>query len=62
VPTLGIFGEHDNIVHPNQSRDLATGVPHARIQMMPGSRHFPMLDEPEPFRKALLDFLMDKDE
>lgn len=61
VPTLGIFGEHDNIVHPNQSRDLATGVPHARIQMMPGSRHFPMLDEPELFRKTLLDFLMDQD-
>jgi pimeloyl-ACP methyl ester carboxylesterase len=62
VPTLGIFGEHDNIVNPNQSRELTSGLPHARIQMMPRSRHFPMLDEPELFRKTLLDFLLDEDD
>jgi pimeloyl-ACP methyl ester carboxylesterase len=62
VPTLGIFGEHDNIVNPNQSKELANGLPHARIQMMSHSRHFPMLDEPELFRETLLDFLLDKDE
>lgn len=59
VPAMGIFGAHDNIVDPNQSHELAEGVPQSRIQMMPNSRHFPMLDEPELFRKTLLDFLMD---
>jgi len=58
VPTLGVFGEHDNIVHPGQAKVLAAGVPHARIQMMPHSRHFSMIDEPELFRKTLLDFLV----
>jgi pimeloyl-ACP methyl ester carboxylesterase len=57
VPTLGIFGKHDNIVNPNQARVLAAGIPHAQIEMMPESRHFPMLDEPERFRKTLLEFL-----
>ena len=26
VPTLGIFGEHDNIVNPNQSRELRKSI------------------------------------
>ena len=60
VPTLGIFGEHDNIVNPNQSKALLDGVPHAHVQMMQNSRHFSMLDEPELFRRTLLDFLVDK--
>jgi pimeloyl-ACP methyl ester carboxylesterase len=57
VPTLGIFGVQDNIVNPNQAEILAASVPRSQIKMMPNSRHFPMLDEPEPFREALLSFL-----
>jgi pimeloyl-ACP methyl ester carboxylesterase len=57
VPTLGVFGAQDNIVNPNQAEILATGVPQSYIEMMPYSRHFPMLDEPEPFRETLLSFL-----
>jgi pimeloyl-ACP methyl ester carboxylesterase len=57
APTLGIFGAQDNIVNPNQAEVLAAGVPQSQIEMMPNSRHFPMLDEPEPFRKALVSFL-----
>jgi len=60
MPTLGIFGEHDNIVHPGQSKVLAQGVPHARIQMLSLSRHFAMLDEPGLFRRTLIDFLLDE--
>lgn len=61
VPTLGIFGKHDNIVDPRQSEILTAGVPQSQIKMMPNSRHFPMLDEPELFRKTLLEFLSDND-
>lgn len=56
VPTLGVFGLQDNIVNPNQAEILATGVPQSQIEMMPNSRHFPMLGEPEPFRETLLAF------
>jgi pimeloyl-ACP methyl ester carboxylesterase len=59
IPALGIYGEHDNIVNPNQAEALSAGVPQSRIEMIPDSRHFPMLDKPERFRKALLDFLTD---
>ncbi len=57
VPTLGVFGVRDNIVNPNQAEMLTQGVPHARVQMMPRSRHFPMLDEPERFIATIQDFL-----
>jgi pimeloyl-ACP methyl ester carboxylesterase len=59
VPALGVFGAHDNIVHPGQAKILAQGLPQAHIQMMSRSRHFPMLDEPELCRKTVLDFLLD---
>jgi pimeloyl-ACP methyl ester carboxylesterase len=60
IPTLGIYGVHDNIVNPDQSQALAAGVPQSSIAMLDKSRHFPMLDEPEMFRRALLDFLVDE--
>jgi pimeloyl-ACP methyl ester carboxylesterase len=59
VPALGVFGAHDNIVNPDQSKVLAQQLPQAHVQMMRRSRHFPMLDEPDLFRKTLLDFLLD---
>ncbi|MBN1642728.1 MAG: alpha/beta hydrolase [Anaerolineae bacterium] len=61
VPVLGVFGQHDNIVRPEQGALLSAHVPHAEIEMMSGSRHFPMLDEPERFREVLLGFLSDAD-
>ena len=60
APALGIYGIHDNIVNPDQSKALAAGVPQSNIAMLSKSRHFPMLDEPEMFRQTLLDFLVDE--
>ena len=57
VPTLGVFGARDNIVNPNQSQVLAKGVPQARVEIMKGSRHFPMLDEPDRFIQIVQEFL-----
>jgi pimeloyl-ACP methyl ester carboxylesterase len=57
VPVLGVFGEHDVIVDPKEARRLAEGVRLARVQMMPISGHFPMLDDPARFREALHHFL-----
>jgi pimeloyl-ACP methyl ester carboxylesterase len=58
MPTLGIFGAHDNIVNPNQSQLLAQGVPQARVELMNHSRHFPMLDEPDRFIEIIHEFLV----
>jgi len=57
VPTLGIFGIGDTIVHPKQYEPLKAGVPHAEIVVLNRSRHFPMIDEPEKFNSVLKDFL-----
>ena len=57
VPTLGIYGVSDNIVSPKQNTVLAKSMPHAQIEMMKGSKHFPMLDEPERFDSMLRAFL-----
>jgi len=57
VPVMGVFGQGDNIVDPRQRQVLAAGVPHARVELMSGSRHFPMLDEPDQFNALLKSFL-----
>lgn len=57
MPTLGIYGIGDTIVHPRQYEPLKAGVPQAQIQIMRGSRHFPMIDEPELFIHILKEFL-----
>lgn len=57
VPTLGVYGMGDIIVSPDQSKLLSQHVIGSEVIMMPGSGHFPMLDEPELFNQYLLDFL-----
>jgi pimeloyl-ACP methyl ester carboxylesterase len=57
VPTLGIYGKRDVIVHPQQHRALKAGVPSARIEIREQSGHFPMLDEPEAYLEIIQSFL-----
>jgi len=57
VPTLAIYGKKDNIVHPSQAKIIGEQVKGAQVEWMNGSKHFPMLDEPERFVSVLLDFL-----
>ncbi|HEU4328028.1 MAG TPA: alpha/beta hydrolase [Roseiflexaceae bacterium] len=57
VPSLIVHGGRDQIVHPNQA-DLFDAVQSAEVVVMPESRHFPFLDEPEIFNDVLLRFLM----
>ncbi len=57
MPTLGVYGAGDTIVHPRQYEPLKAGVSQAEIEIMHGSRHFPMIDEPEHFNRVLKDFL-----
>lgn len=56
-PILGIFGERDNIVSPINAKILRDLKPDATVQLMPHSRHFPMLDESERFLQVLTHFL-----
>jgi pimeloyl-ACP methyl ester carboxylesterase len=60
VPTMGLYGTRDVIVHPKQYQPLRAGVPHARVEIMPKSGHFPMLDEPDKYLGIIRSFLDDK--
>lgn len=56
VPSLIIHGKRDDIVDPRQI-NLFGSVASAKVMLMPRSRHFPFLDEPEMFNEALIQFL-----
>ena len=62
VPVMGMFGDRDNIVNPNQGRALQRGLSAARIERFNRAGHFIMLDEPQLFMLKLKDFLDTPDE
>jgi pimeloyl-ACP methyl ester carboxylesterase len=57
TPVMGIYGVGDNVVAPTQANVITNNVPVSRVKMMSGSRHFPMLDEPQAFNTNLAEFL-----
>ena len=56
MPALGVYGRGDKIVDPRQA-ELLDEIAGARVEMMQGARHFPMLDEPDAFYSTALGFL-----
>jgi pimeloyl-ACP methyl ester carboxylesterase len=58
MPALGVYGRGDKIVDPRQA-ELFDQVAGARVEVMQGARHFPMLDEPERFYSTALSFLIE---
>ncbi len=61
VPVLGIYGEKDIVVHPEQWKLIQQGVPQANIIRFTKAGHFIMLDEPEKFATCLKAFLDHQD-
>jgi 3-oxoadipate enol-lactonase len=57
VPVLVLVGEHDEATPPPMSRELAAGLPHAQLKIIPGCAHVPQLQSPEVFLEAIGDFL-----
>lgn len=57
APVMGMYGDKDIVVHPEQWRPLKEGVAHARIERFHTSGHFIMLDDPPKFMEVLRDFL-----
>jgi 3-oxoadipate enol-lactonase len=57
VPVLVLVGEHDEATPPPMSRELAAGLPSARLRVIPGCAHVPQLQSPEVFLDAIGDFL-----
>ena len=55
IPVLVIFGAADPRWDPSSARDY-DAVPGARVEMLPGVGHVPMLEAPEPTGRLLLGF------
>jgi 3-oxoadipate enol-lactonase len=57
VPALVLVGEQDEATPPEMSRELAAGLPNARLVIIPGCAHVPQLQAPKLFLEAIADFL-----
>lgn len=57
IPIMGMYGDQDIVVHPDQWKPLQQGVPHARIERFQEAGHFIMLDQPDKFMHTLREFL-----
>ncbi|MEW1860302.1 alpha/beta fold hydrolase [Streptomyces sp. NPDC088194] len=55
-PLLVLFGEQDHRWRPSSAADC-TAVPGARVELLPGLGHSPMLEDPQRTLAHLLPFL-----
>lgn len=56
-PTLVICGVDDGMVPPENSRQIASKIPHARLRLIPQCGHLPMLEKPEDVADLVAAFL-----
>lgn len=57
VPTLLVWGDHDDLVPFALGRQLHTQLRQARLRVIPGANHFCMYEQPRLFNQILLAFL-----
>ncbi|MBI5293515.1 MAG: alpha/beta fold hydrolase [Chloroflexi bacterium] len=56
-PTLIVAGDRDLTVALPLKQQLRQGIPGAELRLIPDSGHATPVDQPEPFNRALLEFL-----
>jgi pimeloyl-ACP methyl ester carboxylesterase len=57
VATAISDGDHDEIIKLDHTRMIATEIPGAQLVIQSGVSHFAMLQNPDQFNKAVVDFL-----
>jgi pimeloyl-ACP methyl ester carboxylesterase len=58
-PTLIIWGRQDAVVPLAHARAAARELPNVRLEILEPCGHVPMLEQPDTFRKLVLEFLED---
>lgn len=57
APTLIMAGRDDFIFPPEHQRELATAIPHARLQLIERAGHNPHAEQPAEVMRAIRDFI-----
>ena len=57
VPTLVIAGKDDALITPDNSEDIAKGIPGARLELVAHCGHMGMIERPETYTKLISGFL-----
>ncbi len=57
VPTLIIWGDHDNIIPIDQGRATHEQVPGSKLVIFEGTGHFPHREHPHRFCAVLTEFM-----
>lgn len=57
VPTLVIAGADDTLITPDNSEEIAAGIPGARLELVDNCGHMGMIEKPETYTKLLTAFL-----
>lgn len=57
LPTLVLIGEDDRPDFHAIATRVANEAPDARLEVVPGARHFPSLEEPDEFERLVFPFL-----
>jgi pimeloyl-ACP methyl ester carboxylesterase len=57
VPTTVADGQHDEVIKPEHTKYLAATIPGARLVILPNVSHFAVLQNPEEFNTAVIEFL-----
>jgi pimeloyl-ACP methyl ester carboxylesterase len=56
-PVLVVVGEEDALTPPAEAEKMAATAKGARLVRIPGAGHLPCIENPEPFNRALAEFL-----
>jgi pimeloyl-ACP methyl ester carboxylesterase len=57
VPTLIVWGDHDNIIPVRQAHATHAAIPGSRLEIFEGVGHFPHCERPDAFARALIGFM-----
>ena len=57
APTLLVWGERDTVIPLSAGLTMRASIPCARLVVLPGAGHVPMIDRPGPFAAVVLAFL-----
>ncbi len=61
APTLLIWGRNDVVTPPEAAQEFLQRLPNARIVWFPQCGHVPMVEKPDEFARAMLEFTADLD-